>query len=523
MPSVVGIHVFEIRNHGIDSLTTNLRSARIVQVNAANAFIENVDGGKLASDRGRVESVHCNYRCIKKMGPNYPSRKLQHTIQLNSPSFHRVMHIPGFLRAAARFSANTLFLGLFLVATPSEARQAGQMLLLPERVFDGESMHEGYAVLVDAAHIADLGPREEMIRRYDGVERKELENMTLMPGIIEGHSHVLLHPYDETSWNDQVLVESRAERVARGVVHLDRTLRAGVTTIRDLGTEGAGYDDVGLRQAVTKGVIPGPRMLVAGPAIVATGSYGPKGFREGVTVPLGAQVADGHDGIIRVVREQIGGGADIIKVYADYRWGPDGEAMPTFSETELRLIVETAASSGRVTVAHAGTAEGMRRAVLAGVHTIEHGDGGTPDVFRLMAERGVVWYPTLAAVESIMTYGGWEKGSGPDPERIRIKKQAIQWALGAGVAIGMGGDVGVYTHGSNAREMELMVEYGLAPISVLRAATSLNADTFGLGDRVGRLAPGLVADVIAVEGNPLEDMSAMHRVAMVMQAGRTVR
>jgi len=413
-----------------------------------------------------------------------------------------------------------------LVAAPASGRQSaasGPVLLLPDRVFDGEDMHEGYVVLVDAEHIADVGPRAQLMQRHADARQVDLPGMTLMPGIIEGHSHVLLHPYDETSWNDQVLVESRAERVARGVVHLRETLHAGVTTIRDLGAEGAGYDDVGLKQAVGKGVIPGPRMLVAGPAIVATGSYGPKGFREGVTVPLGAQVADGHDDLIRVVREQIGGGADFIKVYADYRWGPNGKAMPTFSVDELRLIVETAASSGRVTVAHAGTAEGMRRAVEAGVHTIEHGDGGTPEVFRQMAESGVVWYPTLAAVESIMGYGGWEKGSAPEPERIRVKKQAMRWAMEAGVAIGMGGDVGVYTHGTNAREMVLMVEYGMEPLHVLRAATSLNADTFGLSGVAGRLQRGLAADIIAVRGNPASDMGAMHEVGFVMQAGHRIR
>ncbi len=418
-----------------------------------------------------------------------------------------------------------LLLGVFFlsgfVLSTSPAR--GQVLLVPDRIFDGEVMREGYAVLVDAAHIADVGPRDELIRRHAEARRMELPGTTLMPGIIEGHSHILLHPYDEASWNDQVLVESRAERVARGVVHLRETLQAGVTTIRDLGAEGAGYDDVGLKQAVGKGVIQGPRMLVAGPAIVATGSYGPKGFREGVTVPLGAQVADGHDELIRVVREQIGGGVDVIKMYADYRWGPDGQAMPTFSEEEIRQIVETAASSGRVTVAHAGTAEGMRRAAEAGVRTIEHGDGGTQEVFRLMAEKGVVWYPTLAAVESIMGYGGWEKGGGPDPERIVVKKRAMQWAMEAGVAIGMGGDVGVFTHGTNVREMELMVEYGMQPVAVLRAATSLNADTFGLTNVVGRLAGGLFADIIAVEGNPAVDMSVMHNVSFVMQAGTQIR
>jgi imidazolonepropionase-like amidohydrolase len=202
-----------------------------------------------------------------------------------------------------------------------------------------------------------------------------------MPGMIEGHSHILLHPYNEVSWNDQVLKESQAERVIRAANHAKANLMAGFTTIRDLGSEGAGYADVGVKQSIEKGIIPGPRMLVAGPAIVATGSYGPKGFAPHVKVPLGANEADGIDALIREVRRQIGGGADIIKVYADYRWGPNGEAMPTFTQEELEIIVDVASSSGRPVVAHAATAEGMRRAAMAGVQTIEHGDGGTPEVF----------------------------------------------------------------------------------------------------------------------------------------------
>jgi imidazolonepropionase-like amidohydrolase len=312
-----------------------------------------------------------------------------------------------------------------------------------------------------------------------------------------------------------------AERVARGTVHARRTLEAGFTTTRDLGSEGAGYADVGLKQAIDKGVIPGPRMLVAGPAIVATGSYGPKGFAPHVQVPLGAQPADGAD-LVRVTREQIGGGADVVKVYADYRWGPNGEAMPTFSEAELRTIVETAASSGRPTVAHAATEEGMRRATLAGVSTIEHGDGGTPEVYQLMAERGVALCATLAAPEAILQYRGWEKGVDPEPDRITQKRASFQAALAAGVTIIAGGDSGVFTHGTNARELELMVDYGMEPLAVLRSATSVNADAFGLHDQVGRLRPGLLADLLLVTGRPDEDISALRQVRGVVKGGEWV-
>jgi imidazolonepropionase-like amidohydrolase len=344
----------------------------------------------------------------------------------------------------------------------------------------------------------------------------------LTPGLIEGHAHMLLHPYDETSWNDQVLRESTAERVARATNHARATLEAGFTTVRDLGSEGAGYADVGLEQAIDKAVIVGPRLLVAGPAIVATGSYGPKGFHAGVEVPLGAEEADGQDDLIRVARTQMGNGVDLIKVYADYRWGPNGEAMPSFTQQELETLVAVTTSTGRPVVAHASTPEGMRRAILAGVSSIEHGDGGTPEIFALMKERGVALCPTLAAGDATQQYAGWRKGVDPEPERIRLKRQSFRMALEAGVDICMGGDVGVYSHGTNAREMELMVDYGMTPADVMMAATSGNARIIGLDHRVGMIRPGLLADMAAFDGDPTADIAALWQVRFVMKGGDVV-
>ncbi|MDH4074233.1 MAG: amidohydrolase family protein, partial [Gammaproteobacteria bacterium] len=350
----------------------------------------------------------------------------------------------------------------------------------------------------------------------------DLGGTTLLPGLIEGHSHVLLHPYNETSWNDQVLVESEAERVARAVNHVRDSLAAGITTMRDLGSEGAGYADVGLRDAIAKGVVSGPRLLVSGRALVATGSYGPKGFHERVDVPLGAEQADGYDDLVRVVRSQIGRGVDFIKVYADYRWGPDGRAAPTFTEAELATIVEVTASSGRYVAAHAVTPEAMRRAVMAGIRTIEHGDQGTREVFRLMRERDVALCPTLAVGEAIAAYGGWQKGIDPDPARITDKKTSFRLALDAGVTICFGGDVGPFPHGDNVRELELLVEYGMQAADALRAATSVNARLFGIGETVGAIRAGLRADLVAVAGNPVTDIGALRDVRMVMQGGSMV-
>lgn len=404
-----------------------------------------------------------------------------------------------------------------LLAQPSSA-----YVLKPARVFDGESLHPGWWVVVQNDWITGAGAPQSLTLPT-GAAVIDLPGTTLLPGLIEGHSHLFLHPYNETSWDDQVLRESRAERTARAVKHAEKTLLAGFTTVRDLGTEGAGYDDVGLKEAIGKGVLAGPRMLVATRALVATGSYAPKGFVLEMQVPQGAEEADGTDGLIKAVRSQIGKGADLIKVYADYRWGPTGDAQPTFSIEELKLIVETARSSGRPVVAHASTAEGMRRATTAGVQTIEHGDGGTAEVFRLMAKNGTALCPTLAAGDAVAEYQGWKRGIGPEPTRITEKKRSFKAALDAGVKICFGGDVGVFAHGDNARELELMVAYGMKPIDVLKSATSVNADVFGLAGTLGRVKPGLLADLVAVEGDPTVEIAAVRRVKLVMKGGVVYR
>jgi imidazolonepropionase-like amidohydrolase len=389
--------------------------------------------------------------------------------------------------------------GGYLVTSVQSSALATVYLLKPTRVFDGEQLRESWAVLVRGEKIEAAGPASE-IKAPAEAQAIDLPGTTLMPGLIEAHSHVLLHPYSETPWNDQVAREHLSLRVARATNHLRDTLLSGFTTIRDLGTEGAEYADVGLKQAVQQGIIPGPRMQVATRAIVVTGSYGPKGYATEWNVPQGAEEADGVDSLARVVRTQIGKGADWIKVYADYRWGKGG-AAPTFTLDELKLVVEVAKSAGIPVAAHSTTAEGMRRATLAGVETIEHGDDGTPEVFRLMKEKGVALCPTLSV--------------GNQARKPAMMKAALE----AGVTIASGSDVGVYAHGDNARELEAMVKFGMSPVDTLRSATSINARVLHLEKQIGQVTPGLLADVIAVEGDPTRDISATRKVRFVMKGG----
>lgn len=412
-----------------------------------------------------------------------------------------------------------------LAAQPASVPSAPLPVLVlePDAVFDGTSdtLHRGWVVVVRGDRIVAAGPRAT-VAVPAGAERLALPGSTLLPGLSDLHSHVLLHPYDETPWNDQVLRESLSLRTARAVNHLRRTLEAGFTLLRDLGTEGAGYADVGLKEAVDQGIIPGPRLLVTTKAIVATGSYGPKGFGSEIGVPQGAEEADGVEGVTRVVRDQIGHGADWIKIYADYRWGPRGEARPTFTEAEWEAIMRTATSSGRPVVAHASTVEGMRRAILAGVETIEHGDAATAELLALMKQRGVAFCPTLAATESTTRYRGWKKGTDPLPAGVAQKQAMFRAALASGVTICNGSDVGVFAHGDNALELELMVEYGMRPVDALRAATSVNARVVHREREQGQVAPGMLADLVAVKGDPTADIRRIRQVQLVLKGGAVV-
>ena len=404
--------------------------------------------------------------------------------------------------------------------TADDASLANDLLLKNVRVLDVESgeISEESDVRISGGEISEIGTSLESKENEESID---LSGKFLLPGLMDLHSHLLLHPYDEATWNDQVLKESLGLRTIRGTVHARKTLEAGFTTIRELGTEGAGFADVAIRDAINKGMIPGPRVLTATRALVTSGGYGPSGFDPRFNIPKGAQQADGVGEVRRATREQIAAGADWIKVYADYRRQSGGGSTPTFSEEELKAIVDEANSAGVPVSAHATTDKGIKRAVKAGVNTIEHGYQASPEALQLMKDSNVVLCPTLAASESMATYSGWDP-SKADHQRVATAKQLMKNAIQSGVTIACGSDVGVFSHGDNARELELMFAYGMPIKDVIRSATSTAAKTIGRAEDLGQVKAGFIADLVVVEQNPVDELKTLRKPTVVIHAGKVV-
>ena len=422
---------------------------------------------------------------------------------------------------------NVRLLQCCFIACMLQAAQchAASTLLRPDKVWSGvdEATHAGWVVLVENERISAVGAAST-VTVPAGAKIVDLPGMTLLPGLIDLHSHLFLHPYNEVIWNDQVLKEPLAYRTLAAGRHARETLLSGFTTLRDLGTEGAGNADVALKRAIDEGMIPGPRLFVSTRAIVATGTYGParRNYSSDAVIPQGAQETSGVDDAMRVAREQIASGADWVKVYADYHGGPTGALTPTLTENEIRAIVDIAHATGHKVAAHAASDAGMRRAVLAGVDSIEHGYNGSAETFALMAKRGVAFLPTLTAEEAYSTYfDHYIAGKTPPSAGMLQATHAFDLARKAGVMIGCGSDVGVFAHGTSYREIEWMAKLGMRPTQALMAATSVAAHILDRQDDFGRVAVGLYADLIAVDGDPTVNLETIGHVKFVMKNGVT--
>jgi imidazolonepropionase-like amidohydrolase len=407
--------------------------------------------------------------------------------------------------------------------SPAPLLPVSAYVIRAAHMIDGRSdaIQNDVAVVVVGDRIVAVGPRSQIASRIPaGAQTIDLGSATILPGLIDNHTHVLLQG-DITSadYDEQLLKESIPYRAIRATAAVRTALMNGFTTIRDLETEGAMYADVDLKTAIARGVIPGPRMFVSTRAMSTTGTYPLLGYSWELKLPEGVQIVDGPDEIRKAVREEAKYGADWIKFYADRRYyiGSDGRlrSWPNFSDEELKMLVTEAHRLGKKVAAHAMGWDGIDAALRAGVNSIEHGDGLTDDLLDRMIAQNVYWCPTIF----VGVYVAPGRG-GVWPKMVELERIAFGKALKKGVMISYGTDVGGYAWTENqAQEFAYMVRYGMSPMAAIKSATSVAAQLLDQGDNFGTIEAGKLADIVAVKGDPIADISELTRVSFVMKAG----
>lgn len=428
------------------------------------------------------------------------------------------------MRFLKRHTAASLVVALVALATPLPAQQAPpaerRVLVRAGRLIDGvaEGTKTDQGILITGDRITRVGPFADVATSAGNAERVDLSRFTVLPGFIDAHTHVFL---DGGDYATQLLKQSIPYRTIEAVTAARAALDFGFTTIRDLETEGAMYADVDVKTAIERGLVPGPRMLVATRALAPTGMYPLSGYSWELDVPAGAQLVDGADNLRRAVREQVKFGADWIKVYADRDSyvGDDGRlhSWPNWTAEELAAIVDEARRLGRPVAAHATGLEGIDAALRAGVQSIEHGDGLTPDLIDRMVRQHVYWCPTI--------YVGARPLGGRPPLRATMaefKRKAFGEAVRRGMAdlIAFGTDAGGFAWTENpAQEFTYYVRYGMTPAQAIRTATTTAARLLGRDKDIGSVAAGKLADLVAVEGDPMTDPSSLTRATWTMKGG----
>ena len=403
--------------------------------------------------------------------------------------------------------------------TPAVLVHAGRLI---DGVADQPRTDQG--ILIQDQRIVAIGPWAEVRSKAADVPVVDLTDRTVLPGLIDAHTHVLLQG-DITSaeWDDQLLRESIPYRTIRATAAAKRALDQGFTTIRDIGTEGAMYADVDLKQAIARGIVPGPRMYVATRAFAPTGKYPPSGFSWEIPLPGGVQYADGPDEIRKAVREQVGRGADWIKIYVDggYNYGEDGKlhSRLNYTDEELEAFVVETHRLGRRVAGHAMGWDGIDAALRHHFDSIEHGVGFTPDLMDRAVAQGTFWCPTLYVVAYVAPGRG-----GIYPRMVETASAAIREATKRGVKISYGTDAGGYAWTEPMTgDFSILVKSGMTPMQAIKTATTVAADLLGQSRNLGSLQVGRFADLIAVKGDPLADITELSRVNFVMKAGTVVR